>query len=183
MDKNGPKFDKIDEATLALKVKALSKRPCPAVVLQCAGDELRCAVSCLIAVCLSAQAPLWVCYQNYAMLPLDCDTTLAQPRDTQGSSSQTVICGHYERFCLYLNGVGGYNIFRDMIYALCRICWLIRFSVWRSNSIPALSSTGEDGTAWQQALKQFVPLAGSIMPILGGIIQSMVIIQHRGFSR
>ena len=56
---------------------------------------------------------------------------------------------------------------------------LIRFSVWRSPSIPALSSTGEDGTAWQRALKQFVPLAGSIMPILGGIIQSMVIIQHR----
>ena len=56
---------------------------------------------------------------------------------------------------------------------------LIRFSVWRSPSFPALSSTGEDGTAWQRALKQFVPLAGSIMPILGGIIQSMVIIQHR----
>ena len=149
--------------------------------MQCAGDELRCAVSCLIAVCLSAQAPLWVCYQNYAMLPLDCDTTLAQPRDTQGSSRRGSVV--IMRGSVYLNGVGGYNIFRDMIYALCRICWLIRFSVWRSHSIPALSSTGEDGTAWQQALKQFVPLAGSIMPILGGIIQSMVIIQHRGFSR
>ena len=128
----------------------------------------RVVFNCRLFVCPGSAA---VCYQNYAMLPLDCDTTLAQPRDTQGSSSRGSMV--ITRGSVYLSEVGA------IFGYLCTRRQLIKFSVWRSPSIPALSSTGEDGTAWQRALKQFVPLAGSIMPILGGIIQSMVIIQHR----
>ena len=107
MDKNGQKFDEIDEATPTLTVKACSataRRLCLCVVVMSCAVR-RVVFNCRLFVCPGSAV---VCYQNYAMLPLDCDTTLAQPRDTHGSSSQSSMV--ITRGSVYLSEVGAYYL-------------------------------------------------------------------------